>query len=304
MQHYTDYREKAITGKCGFSGHAVVLPGGDQVAFGMRNYEEGKLDIISIRDAVTLKEVQRYCSYGFDMHEIRLTPDAKYFVCGNYGSYLGHGVYSKYLAYSAYDSEGNYKKKSYDSSEITYPASVSFVEVKSGKKLKILSDIEPGQEGHADSDEDYNAYLANQRALLISKPNLENRDIFVDGIKTKSYGEEFSLNDHGAGICVLYDPKFKEVLVPSRDGAGVLVTKAAAKEAKMVEVFKNAKWQRKPSIHKTLYISGIAFHPDGKHYILSTFDGFLAVERGTHKTNESFSFQVPLLVHTHTHAFA
>jgi hypothetical protein len=48
-------------------------------------------------------------------------------------------------------------------------------------------------------------------------------------------------------------------------------------------------------------VHGIEFHPDGKHYVLSTSEGFVVVERGTHRINKHKSLRLPLLIHTHLH---
>ncbi len=276
-----------------FSGHAVRVPGTDAIAFGMNHYEHGKHDLISIRDARTLKELQVFPSYGFELHEIRLTRDAKYFVCGHYGSYLGNGIYKDLIVYGGYD----FITKKITPPDYIYPGSVTLVDVKSGKRSRLLSDVEAGQEGHADSDERYDVYLGNKRALLKSRPGLEKNPRFREGVQTEPDRGEFANKAVGRGICVAYDPVHREVIVPKRAVLSVEITNVDTQEVREIDFSPELAWGR-PTDY---YTHGLEFHPDGKHYILSTTDGFVAVERGTHRINPDMTFRLPLLIHTHLH---
>jgi hypothetical protein len=277
-----------------FAGHAVLLPGGDQIALGMNHHEKGRYDVVSVRDARTLKELHAYSSYGFQLHELRLARDEKSLVCGHYGSYLGNGVYGDLASYGGY----NPKDAPAAPPKYVYPASVTFVDLASGARRRLLSDVEAGQEGHADSDEKSNVYLANRRALLKTRPGLEKNPRFFEGVQTVPDDGEFAKADHGRGICVAYDPVHREVIVPKRNSMRVEVTPAGAEAARRVELSEQLpSWKdtQEPFLH------GLAFHPDGRHYILSTSDGFIAVERGTHRVNPSMTFRAPLMIHTHLH---
>ena len=273
-----------------FAGHGVLLPGMDAVAFGMNHYQHGKYDAVSICDAKTLKELHSVSSYGFELHEVRLTPDAKQLVCGHYGSYLGSNVYKDLAVY-------DYRDGPVPPPKYIYPASVTLVDLKSGARSRLLSDVQGGQEGHADSDESYNVYLAKRPALLKSRPDLEKHPKFREGAQTVPDGGEFAYDLDHMGICVAYDPAHKEVIVPKRNALYLEVTNVVTQDVRTVDLTEQLDWKKPDGV----FVHGLALHPDGKHYILSTSDGFIAVERGTHRVDHAMTFRVPLLVHTHLH---
>lgn len=277
-----------------FGGHAVVLPGGDHVAFTMNQTQRGKYDSISVRDANTLREVARYSTYGFQAHEIRLTPDAKYFVCGHYGSYLGQGPYKELGIYSQKGAYGVNRNPEY-----VYPSSVTLVHARSGERFRLLSDRDSGQEGHADSDDNYDVYLPNVPATMRTRPGLESHPRFKEGEYAAKDNGEFAVTDQGMGITLRFDPKFREMIVPVRSNLQLLITDSVTKKMRKIDlaeqITKGLEW----AVPEEDLVSGLDFHPDGRHYVLSTSKGFLAVERGTHKLNPAMSFPLPLLVHSH-----
>jgi hypothetical protein len=274
-----------------FAGHGVGVNGA--MAFTMNNFERGKFDEISLRDPFTLREIDRFSTHGFQAHEIRLTEDGKYFVCGHYGSYLGQGPYQGLGIYG--DAPDKYVHQ-----DIVYPASVSLVEVRSGKRFRVVSGIQAGQEGHATTDSENRVYLPNDPALLDSRPDVATNDRFREGERDVADGAEFASTAKSFGIALVYDPAYRELIVPVRARALLLITSTVTQEPKLVDFAGSLResglhWA-KPGID---WISGIAFHPDGKHYVVSTSDGFLAFERGTHRLNPAKSFALPLLVHSH-----
>jgi len=273
-----------------FGGHGVLLPGGDAVAFGMNHYRHGKYDSVSIRDARSMKELQQFSSYGFEIHEVRLTPDAKSLVCGHYGSYLGSNVYHDLAVY-------DYREGPTPPPKFIYPASVTFVDLESGARRALLSDVQGGQEGHVDSDASGNAYLAKHPALVKSRPGVDKNPKFREGEQTAPDGGEFAYDLEHMGICVAYEPRHREVIVPKRNSFYLEVTRVDTQEARRIDLAEQLDWKTPEGV----FIHGLALHPDGKHYVLSTSDGFIALERGTHRVNPAMTFRVPLLVHTHLH---
>lgn len=273
-----------------FGGHGALLPGGDAVAFGMNHYQHGRYDSISIRDAKTMKELRQFSSYGFEVHEVRLTPDGKQLVCGHYGSYLGSNVYHDLAVY-------DYREGPTPPPKFIYPASVTFVDLESGARKALLSDVQGGQEGHVDADAEGNAYLAKHPARVRSRPGIEKNPKFREGEQTVPDGGEFAYDLEHMGICVAYDPAHREVLVPKRNDFYVEVTDVGTQAARKIDLSEQLDWKRPEGV----FIHGLALHPDGRHYILSTSDGIIALERGTHRVNPAMTFRLPLLVHTHLH---
>lgn len=292
-------RDSENSGGRNFAGHGCPVPGTDAIAVGTNFNELGKFDRISIRDRKTLREIDSYSTYGFQVHDLRLTADGKYFICGHYGSYLGHGAYEHLKTY-----RGGAKREYY-SPENIYPGSITLVEVKSGKRFKLFSDKRPGQQGHADADQNYQAYLPTNPPLVENFPNLENHEKFREGKQTRPDMGEFVQTAKGLGINLAFDPKFKEMIVPVRSQFSIRLAFPDGRPDKIISLHdqlerRELAWINKSKADKE-FISGLSFHPDGKHYILSTLDGFIAVERGTHKINPSMTFPFELQIHSHMH---
>jgi len=248
-----------------FAGHGVPIPNTNTIAFSMNNFELGKFDDISIRDATSLKEVTRFSSFGFQAHEIRLSQDQKFFVCGHYGSYLGQGAYR---GLGIYDHQGYTPKPS---PRVIYPAAVTFVGLASGKRMKIFSDKNPGQEGHATTDDKNTPYLPNKPSRIENLPDIENHARFKEGRESSVDRGEFTQTAHSIGICLSYDPKFDELIVPERSSLAIHVTDAKNQKAVEVNLMDQILASKNSWIRPQKdFISGLEFHPDGKHYILST----------------------------------
>lgn len=283
-----------------FGGHGVRIPGTSHMAFTMNGFQRGSFDFISIRDARTLKEVECFSSHGFQVHEIRLCGDEKNFVCGHYGSYLGQGPYA---GLGIYGSQGGYSMNR--APKLVYPASVTLVEAGTGRLRRILSDRRAGQEGHADADEHADeAYLPNLPARLESRPNLEAHPRFREGENQKKDGGEFAVTDHSVGISVAYDSRYREILVPHRGELTIYVTAAATNQRRDVFFRDQLSAGELAWLQPTSdFLNGLAFHPDGKHYVVSTSNGFLVLERGTHRVNHGLSFPLAMKVHSHLAVF-
>jgi Protein of unknown function (DUF1513) len=273
-----------------FGGHGALLPGGGEIAFGMNHYRHGRHDSISIRDAKTMKELRAFSSHGFEVHEIRLAPGGKSLVCGHYGSYLGSNVYHDLAVY-------DYRDGPVPPPKFIYPASVTFVDLESGARRALLSDVQGGQEGHVDADADGNAYLAKHPARVRNRPGVDKNPKFAEGEQTVPDGGEFAYDLEHMGICVAYEPVHREVLVPKRNDFYVEVTNVDTQAARRIDLGAQLDWKRPEGV----FIHGLTLHPDGRHYVLSTSDGVIALERGTHRVNPAMTFRLPLLVHTHLH---
>jgi hypothetical protein len=275
-----------------FSGHGFPIPGTNALAFTMSELKLGKYGEVSIRDAATLTELNRFSTHGFSPHEIRLSPDNKYFVCGHYGSYLGGAPYK---GKGIYLKGAQYQNRFPD---IVYPASISLIDVQNGKLAGWLSDKRGGQEGHVLADVNNEIYLPNDPPLVISRTDLEKNIRFREGKNETPNKGEFPAMQTSLGICIEYDPIHKEVIVPNRETGTLYVTNVQSKQQRQIPLSSNDHpWIRA----RPEFVSGLEFHPDGKHYILSTFSGFIAMERGSHRLNPAMTFQLPLLAHSHMH---
>jgi len=184
--------------------------------------------------------------------------------------------------------------------EYVYPSSVTFVDRKSGKRARLLSDVKSGQEGHVDSDENLNAYLPNTPALLQTRKNLEKHPRFQEGITKSRDGGEFAVTDSGHGISLIYDSKFREVLVPTRSAPKIKITIIDTQQEHEIDLQEQLNTEELSWIKQgSSFLNGIALHPDGIHYILSTSQGFIAIERGSHRINHSMTFPLPMMIHSH-----
>ena len=149
-----------------------------------------------------------------------------------------------------------------------YPSSVTLVEAASGKRLRLLSDIRAGQEGHADADEAYNVYLPNLPSRLETRAKIEENPRFREGENEVEDRGEFAVTDHSVGISVAYDPAYREAIVPHRGALVVYVTDSATGKQREI----NLREQLTPAELAWLnptpdFLSGLAFHPDGKHLL-------------------------------------
>lgn len=270
-----------------YSGHAVLLPSGE-IAFGVNLCKVGGYDRVSIRDAKTMKELSAVSSHGFELHEVRLTTDRKALVCGHYGSYLGQNAYASLAVY-------DYREGPVPPPKFIYPGSVTVVDLASGKRVDLQSDVQGGQEGHADSDDRRRIYLAKQPALVHCRPDVEKNPKFREGLQTTPDGGEFAnVLDH-LGICLTFEPSHREIIVPRRHSMTVQVTNVDTQEVRVVDLAEQLDWKKPDGI----FLHGLALHPDGKHYVISTSDGFVVLERGTHRVNPKMTFRAPLMIHTH-----
>lgn len=266
-----------------FSGHAVEIPGTDFIATGMAGLEKGKHDHIAIRHARTLKVEERFSSYGFEVHEVALSPDGSTFACAHYGSYMGTGPYKEYgLGWNYY-----YVK---ENTGFTYPAFVSLVDAKNGKLKAIYRDPLGGQHGHV-------AFAANNEVFIPHLPPWMKKEDskhprYQEGVqKEPIFNDEFQVKSTGLGVHIVYDLKHKQVLCPARYRQEIVIADHDTKKIRHVDI-KPLSSQRFPH--------SLELHPDGRHYVVTTDDGVLCFKRGTHELVKSLCFdQVPLRTHSH-----
>ncbi len=266
-----------------FSGHVVEIPGTDFIAVGLNGLEMGKHDFVSVRHARTLKEVERYSTKGFELHEVTLSPDGSLFGCGHYGSLLGSGPYKEYgLGWWPY-----YLNKP---TGFTYPAFVSLVNAKNGNLEAIYRDPTGGQHGHTVIAPDNQAYIPQLPPWMKKEDPAHPR--FQEGVqKEPIWGDNFGGNSTGLGVHVVFDSKFNDVLCPSRYRQELVTANVTSKK---IEHFKLE------TFSDQRYPHSLELHPDGKHYVVTTNQGVLAFQRGTHKLVPELSFN-NVFMGTHSH---
>ncbi len=267
-----------------FSGHAIDIPGTEFIATGMTGMEKGKHDHIAIRHGKTLKVEQRISTRGFEVHEIVLTPDGKYFACAHYGSYMGTGPYKEiglgYVYHYAKENTG-----------FTYPAFVSLIDAKTGELSGIWRDHLGGQHGHvAIASGSNEPFIPHLPPFIRKEKGVHPR--YLEGVQEKPiFGDEFQVKSNGLGVTVTFDQKHREVVIPARYKNLIVVGSEKSRKVTEIDITKLTT-QRAPH--------GLEYHPDGKHYLVSTTNGMLAFERGTHKLVKSMSFDdIFLGIHSH-----
>lgn len=266
-----------------FSGHVIEIPGTDFIAMGMTGMEKGKHDHIAIRHARTLKVEQRFSTHGFEVHEVVLSPDQKLFACAHYGSFMGTGPYKEIgLGWNYY-----YVK---ENTGYTYPAYISLLDAKTGELKGIYRDPLSGQHGHTVFSEKNEVFVPHLPPW-VAKQDM-NHPRFKEGVQEKPiFKDEFEVKSTGLGVHIAYDLKHHEVLAPARYRQELVVANSETKKVQQIDV--------KP-ISSQRFPHSLDFHPDGKHYVVTTQDGVMVFERGTHKFVRSKSFD-DIYLATHSH---
>jgi hypothetical protein len=266
-----------------FSGHAIPIPGTNLIATAMTGMTIGKHDHLAIRDAETLKVVDRISTYGFEAHEVILSHDARYFAVAHYGSYMGTGPYKELGLGYVY----HYAKKEHG---FTYPAFVSVIDAKTGKLEHIFCDKLGGQHGHVAMDDNYVPFIPHLPPFIDPLP--ENNPRFKEGVQKKPiFHDEFVVRSNGLGVTVTYDRIHKEVVIPARYKNQIVIGDNVSKALRHFSL-DDITTQHSPH--------GLEYHPDGRHYFVSTNDGLLAFERGTHKLIPELCVEDTFLgIHSH-----
>jgi hypothetical protein len=287
-----------------FGGHGIPIPGTDLMAFTMNSGKLGGFDFISIRDGETLVERERFSTYGFDAHDITLSHCKTFFVCGHYGSLFGRGPYKgmNFYGYSKSTKPGfPGSAGGYVELKKVYPPSVTYVDLKSGKRIGLFADVTLNQSGHAVSDDLNQPYLPKSPSRIVNRKDLELNPRYTrEGLVENQDNRDYQAGYGYFGINIKFDAKFREVIGLKRSSHSVNVMGVTSQESRFVH-FAQQLNENSPSWLRTgpFYNGGLEFHPDGKHYIIATRDGFFAVERGTHKLNLDMSFPLALRSHAH-----
>ena len=213
---------------------------------------------------------------------------------GHYGSLLGSGPYGKFAHREVRDLLNKKKAYGVDLAERVFPGSISVVELASGKLLDRLSSVHGGAHCHFAVGSEGRLYLPHQPSLVKSRTDTLTNPAFAEGASAGGPKEEFKPTMRaGFGTSIAYDEKFRQVLIPTRWTETLnYFSEATPEDFHGVELRATL-----PEMKRT---HGLAFHPDGKHYVITGDNWLAALERGTHRLNPDLSFPVSLFVHAHT----
>jgi hypothetical protein len=277
-----------------FGGHLVQLTDGRHFAVTMNGSEMGKHDYISIRERATLKEVNRFSSYGFEAHDIALSADGKSLFVAHYGSYIGSGPYSQLvdLSYSEimeYKTDGYGKKMKFP---IVYPSGTSVVDISTGKLLDRHSYQLNGPQGHLALGANDAVYTSSRPALVRKRPDSMSHPAFEEGTQKPEWAAGFQPQASSFGTTVVYDPATGQVLIPSRYQDSMLYARESAPDDFQ-------EFDLKEFASDLSYPHALCLHPDGKHYIVTANNWVVAFERESHRFVPEMSFPLELFVHSH-----
>ncbi len=273
-----------------FGGHMIPWTQDGQVAITVNTQREGAYDRVDVYDAKTLKKISQINSYGFQAHELTLTPDKKTLYVGHYGSNYSSGPY-KHMATEhskkLHAPHGNAKDMQF------YPGSVCAIDMASAKLVDRLSSDRNGPQGHLAAAANGDVFLTRLPSFLTRRGNEMSNPVYAEGTEHKICTQEMFTKNRFAssGTTVVIDEKHQQFLLANTRetamGVGQLSTPREMKN------FTPAAFNdyEKPQ--------GLAFHPDGIHYIASCTNGFMMFKRQSHEFVAERSFNVRLGEHSH-----
>jgi hypothetical protein len=278
----------------GFGGHAAEIPGQDAFAVSVNGNEIGKFGRVSIRDRRTLRELASVPSFGFEAHDLRVSADGKHLYVGHYGSFFGSGPYQSFTQLKIDHVRSQRQAYVVEPKGKIYPACISVVELASGKLLDRLSSVNSGPHCHFALDGEGRVYLTYEPSKLENRPDTMTNPAFAEGDRgPETLGEFAQHMKAGFGTAIAFDPREREVLIPER-------------WTEVVNHFPESdpdhfrKQDLRASLPSMNQSHGLAFHPDGKHYVVTGSNYVAYVERGTHRVVPDLSFPAKLFVHAHT----
>lgn len=273
-----------------FGGHMIQWNQNGQVAITVNTQREGAYDRVDIYDAMTLKKINQINSYGFQAHELTLTPDQKTLYVGHYGSNYSSGPYKHMAQEQAkkfHAPDGKAKEMRF------YPGSVCAIDMTTQKLVDRLSSDRNGPQGHLAAAANGEVFLTRLPPFLTRRGDELQNPVYAEGIEHKICAQEMFTENRftSSGTTVVIDHKHKQFLLANTReramGIGQLSTPHEMKNIKP-EAFTQFE---KPQ--------GLAFHPDGIHYIASCTNGFMMFKRDTHEFVAERSFNVRLGEHSH-----
>ena len=273
-----------------FGGHMIPWMHDGQVAITVNNQREGAYDRVDIYDAKTMKKVAEIKSHGFQAHELALTPDKKTLYVGHYGSNYSSGPYvhlAKENAKKLHAPNGDAKDMTF------YPGSVSVIDVAGKKLIDRQSSDRNGPQGHLAPAASGQVFLTRLPPFLNRRGKEMENPFFAEGTEHKICPQELFTENRfsSAGTTVVVDEKHQQFLLANTREVAMSV--GSLKTPREMKNFAPAAFSayEKPQ--------GLAFHPDGVHYVASCTNGFMMFKRDTHEFVAERSFNVRLGEHSH-----
>lgn len=270
-----------------FGGHVIGWTQPGHFAVTVNRQELGAYDFVNIYEGKTLKRVDSFSSHGFQAHELALAPDKQTLYVGHYGAYFMSGPYQHFRA------EKLVQKLQGLTGNLTYfPGSVAAIGVADHKLKQRLSDKRNGPQGHIAPGSDGSVYLTRFAPRLNPHEDVLNNPLFAAGEADKSCPPEFynTLEFKSSGTTVVYDNVAQQYLLAATH-KGQVVYGSADQPDVMLAV------EMTPLHYKKPY--GLAFHPDGQHYVVSCDNGFALFQRKTHEYVADRSIALRLGLHSH-----
>lgn len=273
-----------------FGGHMIPWMNDGQVAITVNIQREGAYDRVDIYDAKTLKKTAEITSHGFQAHELALTPDKKTLYVGHYGSNYSSGPYvhlAKENNKKLRAPEGMVKMMQF------YPGSVSMIDIAGNKLINRQSSDRNGPQGHLAPSAQGQVFLTRIPSLLNQRGDEMQNPVYAEGTEHKICAQEMFTQHRfsSAGTTVVVDEKHQQFLLANtREVAMSVGSLKTPREMKNVTPAAFSSYE-KPQ--------GLAFHPDGVHYIASCTNGFMMFKRDTHEFVAERSFNVRLGEHSH-----
>lgn len=270
-----------------FGGHVIGWTQAGHFAVTVNRQQEGAYDFVNIYEGQKLKRVDSFSSHGFQAHELALAPDKQTLYVGHYGAYFMSGPYQHFheekLPQKLQGSTGNINY---------FPGSVAAIGVADHKLKQRLSDKRNGPQGHIAPGSDGSVYLTRFAPRLNPHEAVLNNPLFAAGEADKSCPPEFynTLDFKSSGTTVVFDNVAQQYLLAATH-KGQVVYGSAEKPDDMQAV------EMTPHQYKKPY--GLAFHPDGQHYVVSCDNGFALLQRKTHEFVAERSFALKLGLHSH-----
>ena len=273
-----------------FGGHLIDFNSKGLFALTLNSTTAGRYDAVGIYDGHDLRELHRFSSYGFQAHDLTLSPDRKRLYIGHYGSNFKSGPYSgiKVSPLEVFNSGGTIPS---EADGIVYPGSVSIVDPVSGKMLGRESHNENGPQGHLAVSSTGQIFLSKNPPLLVSREDVLENPAFAQGDENKNRFSDFYVSSKISGTSVIVDDKYKQFILPLNKENKILYGNCAD-PGKIQSLALN-------SFGEFGTPHGIQFHPDGVHYVVSCEGGFAVFTRGSHIFSKEMSFKTHLMEHSH-----
>ncbi len=267
-----------------FGGHIIpwVHPG--SFALTVNRQQEGAHDRVAIYDGATLKLMDSFSSHGFQAHELALAPDMKTLYVGHYGAYYASGPYQHFRTTNWQQqltlAAGNMRY---------FPGAVAAIDTARHALTALVSDTNNGPQGHIAPTAAGDIYLSRFPALLRSHAAVHDNPLFAEGAD-KACPPEFynAARFVSSGTTVAYDETAQQYLLPTTF-KDQLCYGGKAGAMQTLDLLPHD--FRKPS--------GLAFLPDGRHYVVSCANGFAVLKRGTHELVAERSVRLQLGWHSH-----